>query len=751
MTFYKKHIWVLFIAFFSLSTALLVSASAYRWTTIFEDLEERQAHLVDLTLNASHSLLINQEVILEVVGRELLKDIDFTSKAKVYTELDRLIAIDSAIVAFGLAAPDGTIHAVSSNVGTENLPNLREAPQTRDTFLEALDSQEMVIGRSYLFAPISEWLIPIRKAIFDEKGQAQAVMTAGLRMKGASIFFNNQIALNDFNSIKLIRNYDGYTQFESVGANWPQTDYRKPVNMALLEALKSRLGSGVADQRIAFEFDYGTDSALVVARLDERFDLWVVSQTFTNAQVKDFLPSFIGFVIAFIVTQTALFLFFKNVTQAEARKDKALIYQATHDQLTGLPNRTYLAEAAKTWMSKNHSPFSLFYVDMDYFKNINDNFGHAFGDKVLQELSRRITQTITSEHIALRQGGDEFLVFAPTTDAETLDPLANQMLHNLSRPYLIDTLEIELGVSIGIAQYPKHASDLDGLLRAADIAMYEAKKSRNSFYYFADSLLLELQQKLLVEKELRNALGRNELYLVYQPQYLPTGQLYGAEVLLRWENQNLGSVSPVNFIPIAEATGLMPRIGGFVISKALADIGNLEQFTANGLRLSINISVRQLMEPDFIANFASQISDSKFPSDLITIEITESLFIDDLETVLPILNAVHQLGMQISIDDFGTGYSSLSMLTKLPVDELKIDKSFVDNILDDPISRATVQNIIAIGKNYNLTVVSEGVEEQRQVDLLVKMNCDIFQGYHFSKPLSLTDFKTLTEGIKTSS
>ena len=316
------------------------------------------------------------------------------------------------------------------------------------------------------------------------------------------------------------------------------------------------------------------------------------------------------------------------------------------------------------------------------------------------------------------------------------------IIDSLSRPYEVNGISFTLGVSIGIARYPEHGDNLDQLLRAADIAMYEAKKYKNSVCFFANTMQDDYLNKVVMEQELRQGLEANELHMVYQPQVTQNGQVYGVEALVRWNNKRLGFVPPDQFISVAESSGLMPVLGEFITLTALMEIKALQQRLGFELDLSLNISLRQFMQPNFLQQLQDALTETNMSPGRVTLEITESLFIEDLDYILPLLAKVHELGLHISMDDFGTGFSSLSMLRNLPMDELKIDKSFVDTLCANSADQKLVQNIIAIGKNYGMTVLAEGVETEHQAEMLRRFGCDRFQGYLFARPLPVNELES---------
>jgi len=283
------------------------------------------------------------------------------------------------------------------------------------------------------------------------------------------------------------------------------------------------------------------------------------------------------------------------------------------------------------------------------------------------------------------------------------------------------------------------------LLRASDIAMYEAKKYKNSVRLFVPLMQEGYLNRVNVEQALRKALAKNELYMSYQPQINQDGAIYGVEALVRWNNEELGLVPPDQFIPIAEASGLMPELGHFIINTTLQEMKALQIALGVSFQTSINISIKQFMETQFMEKLIQEIDRTHLTHVLLCLEITESLFIEDIEYILPLLHKIRGMGVHISMDDFGTGYSSLSILRKLPIDELKIDKSFVDTILNDITAEKMVQNIITIGKNLDLNVLAEGVETKEQESVLKTLGCDRFQGYLYAKPLAYDALKTFLE------
>jgi len=321
------------------------------------------------------------------------------------------------------------------------------------------------------------------------------------------------------------------------------------------------------------------------------------------------------------------------------------------------------------------------------------------------------------------------------------------MIEIISMPYVVNDIEIRLGASVGVSVYPGDAYDFDTLLSLADMAMYEAKKVKNSYAFFTKEMKEKNSANSEIEQELRSALQKNEIYMVYQPQIARDGTLHGVEALVRWENEKLGFVSPEHFIPIAEATGLILELGNYITNRSLVEIKKIYGELGKIFQLSINVSIVQLMENHFLKNLLNMIDRVQFDTSLLTLEITERLPIEDLDCVLPILKSLRAEGISLSLDDFGTGYSSLSVLSKLPIHELKIDKAFIDELLVSKKDKNLVKTIINIGKNFSMDVLAEGTESKEQIDKLKEYGCDIFQGYYYSKPLKKEDLITYIRSL----
>jgi len=442
--------------------------------------------------------------------------------------------------------------------------------------------------------------------------------------------------------------------------------------------------------------------------------------------------------------QTVLELQKQAAAQQEA---EARIQRLAHyDALTGLPNRALLNDRCQVALraaQRNHQTVALMFLDLDHFKNVNDSLGHRIGDAVLIELAGRLMAVVREQDTVSRLGGDEFMMLLPDTDAAGAAQVAEKLIQAALVPFQIERHELTVTPSIGIAMFPQDGTELDALSRCADAAMYCAKADgRNSFRFFTADIQNRSDRTLLLGNALRRALERKQLSLVYQPQIsLETGQVIGAEALLRWQHPELGTVSPAEFIPVAENSGLILPIGEWVIRTACAQLAAWIQSGMAPITMAVNLSMVQFRNvnlPQWVTNILDEVG---LPARLLELELTEGLAMTNPVGAIAVMNDLHQRGVKMSIDDFGTGYSSLSYLKRFQVYKLKIDQSFVRDITEDPDDKAIVGAIISMASTLGMLTLAEGVETQGQLDFLRARGCTEVQGYYFSRPLPAADFE----------
>ncbi len=433
---------------------------------------------------------------------------------------------------------------------------------------------------------------------------------------------------------------------------------------------------------------------------------------------------------------------------------KTAYRQAAHDQLTGLNNRQYFMERLQQMMmdlKEVQGCSFLLLVDLDHFKTVNDSLGHGVGDSLLQEVARRMRETIPEKDGLARLGGDEFIVIgqefhtAGACELQALE-LAKALLSRLKETYLVSGHRIYISASIGVRVFSHEEQDSSSLIRETDIAMYEAKGAgRDAVVLFNEEVSHRVELHLQIERLLHFALENNEISLCYQPMVDENRHIIGAECLVRWNSSRLGKVSPERFIPIAEQTGLIIRLGEFILVTAFATLREWQRRGMNLQQFSVNVSVRQLLHHDFVdlVKALTQRYLSPELTEKLVFEITETVIAADMRSVVSTMNELRELGIRFSMDDFGTGYSSLSYLKQLPVSELKIDRGFVCNLCKDEENQALISAILQIAGTLGLRVVAEGIEKEEDFLYLQNLGCRYFQGYHFSLPLDAAGFQRL--------
>jgi len=432
---------------------------------------------------------------------------------------------------------------------------------------------------------------------------------------------------------------------------------------------------------------------------------------------------------------------FNDMTERK-NAEEVIARQATYDLLTGIPNRAlFIDRLSQETMRAERSGrgVGLIFIDLDDFKKVNDTLGHSAGDEVLQMAAERITQNIRNVDTAARVGGDEFAVIAPNLqDIADAEPIARRILAAMAVPMKVHGQDILVTASIGMALFPEDSEDGAELLRDADIAMYRSKKSGgNSIEFFTAEMNERATRRIKIESQLQHALEVGEFEVHYQPIVaLPEGRMVGVEALLRWQNAELGVVSPAEFIPVAESTGIIVPIGAWVLESACRQVKEWQDAGWSELRVAVNLSPREVDRGDAIKSISTALIKSGLAAEYLEIEVTERVLLDDVERASSTFREIKELGVQLCIDDFGTGYSSLSYLRNYPFDVLKIDRAFVQDASQHASGISLLRAIISMANSLDLEVIAEGVETEEQVGLLCELGCSFAQGYHFCAPLS---------------
>lgn len=434
----------------------------------------------------------------------------------------------------------------------------------------------------------------------------------------------------------------------------------------------------------------------------------------------------------------------------QKRLSAQLIFQAKHDALTGLPNRLMLEESLEKALGdakrKKHQVAVLF-IDLDRFKMINDSLGHTVGDALLQQVACRLQSGVRFTDMVARQGGDEFvIVLNVVKNLQSVNRIAENILKSLQEPFIVSSQELYISASIGISLYPSHGETVTEILRHADNAMYKVKdQGKNNFRFFIKDMDESEQRRLWLMTQLHKALELGELLLHYQPQIdIEQAKMVGLEALIRWNHRELGLVSPGEFIPLAEETGLIIPIGAWVIEEACRQAVEWQERGLPPVRVSVNVSALQFSRDDFIETVLYALDKSGLEPQWLELELTEGLLLGDTQSIASKLRQLKEIGVYLAIDDFGTGYSSLRYLQQLPIDTLKIDQSFVRTLgtpQESPKTKALLKTIAMLGNNLDMRVIAEGVETSQQLDYLEEIGCQEIQGYFISRPLRVQDLE----------
>ncbi|WP_052130240.1 sensor domain-containing protein [Ureibacillus sinduriensis] len=438
---------------------------------------------------------------------------------------------------------------------------------------------------------------------------------------------------------------------------------------------------------------------------------------------------------------TSIVVVSRDITERKEFEGQ-LRYLAYHDMLTGLPNRRLFDEELEDYINQaemSNQNFAVFYLDLDRFKVVNDTLGHHIGDQLLVEVTKRLKTQIRPHDLLARMGGDEFaLLVKNLADLRQIEDLAKKVLSSFDASFNVNGNKIHTSSSIGISLYPTNSKDSQELMKQADIAMYYSKeKGKNMYQFFQITDPDQKYNKLYLETNLRKAILNNELFVMYQPKVqLKTNQIIGCEALVRWKHPELGLISPMEFIHIAEESGFIIPMGEWIVKEVCR---NIKEWQTNGLHtvpVAINLSLKQILSRDFVYFVKDILQNYQVEPGYLEFEITESAMMKDLDTTVYVLNELKNIGICIAIDDFGTGYSSLAHLKRFPIDILKIDRSFIKDIPNDEEDMAITSLIISMGKHLNLKIVAEGVETEEQLHYLMELGCDQYQGYYFSPPLA---------------
>jgi diguanylate cyclase len=679
------------------------------------------------------SRLYAQESVLKILAERLVEMDGITHPERVITLLRSLMKNSANVIGMGLFDAKGNL-IVSTHHSNKEFPNLLQHTDTSETFMKALDSESMVLGHTYYNPFFDKWILPLRLAFRMPSGD-QYVVASWYDAESGNALFNHDNIPKDLTSAVISSDF----VMLDYKVEYPRDTiyFQAPLPEAVVEQFNLRQLKG--NQRILQPYiDRDEHLRYISVTYIPKYEIYISLTRSHSEAIRDFTPIAIKIAFGGLFFWAVLYLFFLYVSIQDKKSQSSLEYQAKHDSVTGLMNRFAISQVIGTYIS-NAQPFCLSFVDLDNFKTINDLYGHRTGDQVLKQVAKRLLMIMENDMYCARFSGDEFALVIPYKPDKAAR-IYQQILELIKLPFDLEYNALRISASMGATVYPADTANPEELLRYADIALNQAKKHKDHCTFFEQNFQLIVERRSLIQESFNTALKNNEFYILYQPQIdARTNTIVGVEALARWKNNELGDIYPDEFVPIAEESGFIIPLGMHILEKACNAAQAMWKNTNRTFRLSVNVSVSQLVEENFVSNVNQIINQLKFPHDRLVLEVTESIMIDESEKIIQKLQLLRDQGIGVSLDDFGTGYSSLSMISNMPISELKVDKSFIRDLLVDENHAHLAEIIIEIGRHLGILVVAEGVDQQAHIGLLAKFGCHILQGYFFSKPLSETD------------
>ncbi len=722
--------FILFSIFVLIATTVLVFTT---WIEVKEKAKLELQYINTMVSSSYASDLQQNETLLGLLGARLLEVDVLHHPERAQNLMRHPLETNPSLAGFGIARKDGQLISVSYIPQNYTLPNLLEEEKSRDTFLKAVKFKKMIIGRTYYMKLLDKWVVPLRTPILDKNGDVAFVLTTGIDLSLQQNSWNAKGFPNHI-GVAIIRDDNYFTYLSDVTEEKREERYYNPVPDNMLRRINNVTvrSPGI---NIFTLINQKQEKVLVLSEYNRLFN-YVSITTVTYSKLYEDLYNRLNYFILGITLFYLFTLFFYLINQRRDQKQTdELVWSANHDILTKLPNRYFLQHKTEQW-NERHRRYSALFMDLNNFKSINDNYGHPFGDKLLVVIAERLRSLMQEHEYVIRQGGDEFIALTPKPYNE-IPQFAQHILHIISEVVIIDNITLYPKVTIGIAHYPDDAGTLDLLLSKADMALYKAKENKLGFLEYSMAMDEASKKRLEIELELRDAIRNNEFYMLLQPQMNAQDlKVEGVEALIRWQNPKLGFIPPDQFITIAEEIGEISNLGRFALKRACQMVKRIWEETGTTFTLSVNASADELFQEDYLGQVLMILDETGFPNNQLIIEVTESLFIDDMQKATQVLTSLRNERIGVSLDDFGTGYSSLSMLKGLPVTELKIDQSFIADMLIDKQNLLLTRSIVTLGNLLDLKIVAEGVEDENQVFELQNSGCTILQGFYFTKPLA---------------
>lgn len=681
------------------------------------------------------SRLFAQEAVLKLLSERLVEMDGISHPEHAMNLLDSLVKNSPNVIGIGVFDSIGNL-IVSTHHSNQQFPNLMQSTATQATFLKALSRDHMVLGHTYYNPYFDKWILPLRLAFRTPTGEQYVVASWYDAESGNALFHHDNIP-EDLTSAVISSDF----VMLDYKVEYPRDTiyFQQPLPEAVVEQFNLRKLKG--SQRILQPYiDRDNHLRYISVTYIPKYEVYISLTRAHSEAIKVFEPIAIKIALGTLFFWAVLYLFFFYVSKKDRAAKATLEYQAKHDSVTGLMNRFAISQEIGVYIGRA-KPFCLAFIDLDNFKTINDLYGHRTGDQVLIQIAKRLSTLLEENIHCARFSGDEFALVIPY-EPEKAARVYQHVLELIKLPIDLEYSALRTSASMGVTVYPVDSESSEELMRYADIALNQAKKQKDRFIFFDQEFHKKVQRRSIIQELFKTALDNDEFYLAYQPQIAAkTNALIGVEALARWNSNQLGEISPDEFIPIAEQSGFIIPLGMYILEKACSATQAMWQATNSTYKLSVNISVRQLVEENFITNLSLLINRLKFPHEKLVLEVTESIMIEESDKIIQKLQLLRDQGIGVSLDDFGTGFSSLSMVSKLPISELKVDQSFIRDLLVDENHAHLAEIIIEIGRYLKLDIVAEGVEQQEHVNLLLKFGCHILQGYYFSRPLSIEDLE----------
>lgn len=704
------------------TVVVFVLFAAHTWREVRTGLLTELDYVNRLFQQTTESVFLHQTAMLRMLGQRLdeVEAINLPDRGKGL--VDQVLMSSDALATIRLYGPDGRALWIAD--GTDD-PVRDPLDGVGSGLGSPVTGARNSVGPTYQAIPSGRWRIPMTHVVKGSDGDIRYILSGSIDI-GSDAAMWNAIELKAGMRLMLVRD-DGFVQLVLPAVARPHSENH--ARMAY-----GRLDTATADS----SSNHG--GLMRVARV-KGFPHTVISrydkETFTEVYLQRMMIPSVLLVMAMLVGA----LIYRFMRHSQRVYEKERLHHATHDALTSLPNRLLLEDRIRQDIARARRrgrSVAIMYVDLDQFKRVNDSLGHNFGDQLLCACGRRLELVLRDGDTIGRMGGDEFLlIFPDLVDAGDARQLAARVLNVFSKPFDISGHEIFSNASVGVALFPDDGNDSGTLLKNADAALFRAKdEGRDNFVFFEPTLNEQASRRIQIEHALRSAVARNELRVVYQPKAnAHTLRWEGAEALLRWHHPKFGEVSPLEFIPVAEETGMIETLGWFVLHNALRDI-HWVRAIVHDFEMSINVSLRQFRNPDFIPRLLERLRDSGVPPGLIELEVTESIMAESGAQ----FEVLRGAGLRLAIDDFGTGFSCLSYLKRLPVTTLKLDREFVRDLEIDGADKALITAMIAVARELDLSTVAEGVENRGQMNFLQAQGCDQLQGYLLGRPMPIEGF-----------